>query len=110
VPTAADTSLDFPADPQVALARSSHFAEAESIVQSRCSMCHARQPLWPGIGHAPKAILLETGRDIVLNASLIERQAVRSHAMPPGNITGLEPAERLALARWIESGDGTWRR
>lgn len=106
---AATESLDFPADPQLALARSALFAEASSIVQSRCSMCHARQPLWPGIAHAPKAVLLETGRDIVLNAALIDRQAVRSHAMPPGNLTGLEPAERLALARWIRSGDAVYR-
>ncbi len=78
-----NANLDFPADPQLALARSPLFQEAEGIVQSRCSMCHARKPLWPGMGHAPKGVLLENGRDIVLNASLIERQAVRSHAMPP---------------------------
>ena len=102
-------SLDFPADPQLALARSPLFTEASSIVQSRCSMCHARQPLWPGLAHAPKQVYLETGRDIVLNAALIDRQAVRSHAMPPGNLTGLEPAERLALARWIRSGDAVYR-
>lgn len=102
-------SLDFPADPQLALARSPQFQEAEGIIQSRCSMCHARKPLWPGMGHAPKGVLLENGRDIVLNASLIERQAVRSHAMPPGNITGMEPSERLALARWLETGSGRYR-
>ena len=61
------------------------------------------------MGHAPKGVLLENGRDIVLNASLIERQAVRSHAMPPGNITGMEPSERLALARWLETGSGRYR-
>ena len=72
-------------------------------------MCHARQPLWPGLAHAPKQVYLETARDIVLNASLIDRQAVRSHAMPPGNLTGLEPEERLALARWIRSGDAVYR-
>ncbi|MBB3997353.1 urate hydroxylase PuuD [Aureimonas pseudogalii] len=108
-PAAAAQSLDFPADPQLALARSPLFTEASSIVQSRCSMCHARQPHWPGIAHAPKAVLLETERDIVLNAALIDRQAVRSHAMPPGNLTGLEPEERLALALWIRSGDAVYR-
>jgi len=101
--------MRFAADPAVALASSRFFSEAEGIVQSRCSMCHARQPLWPGLAHAPKQVYLETGRDIVLNASLIDRQAVRSHAMPPGNLTGLEPAERLTLARWIQSGDGVYR-
>ncbi|KAB0679273.1 urate hydroxylase PuuD [Aureimonas leprariae] len=93
-------------DPELALASSAHFDEAEGIVQSRCSMCHARQPLWPGVGIAPKHVYLETAGDIVRNASLIERQAVRSHAMPPGNVTGLEPAEREVLAAWLASGDG----
>ncbi|MBC8129712.1 MAG: urate hydroxylase PuuD [Rhizobiaceae bacterium] len=93
-------------DPEVALSRSIHFTEAEAIVQSRCSMCHAREPLWPGLATAPKAILLETADDIVHNASLIDVQSVRSHAMPPGNITGLEPEERRLLSAWIRSGDG----
>ncbi|MCQ8783211.1 urate hydroxylase PuuD [Mangrovibrevibacter kandeliae] len=97
---------DWPGDPELALSTSPHFADAELIVQSRCSMCHARQPLWPGLIHAPKAVLLETAADIVHNAPLIERQAVRSHAMPPGNLTGMEPEERMLLAKWIASGDG----
>ena len=96
-------------DPQVALSRSVHFAEAATIIQSRCSMCHAREPLWPGFVHAPKNVLLETEDDIVHNASLISVQAVHSHAMPPGNITGLEPEERRLLSAWIQSGDGIYR-
>lgn len=96
-------------DPEVALSRSVHFAEAEAIVQSRCSMCHARAPLWPGMLHAPKNVVLETDADIVHYASLIERQAVLSHAMPPGNVTGLEPDERRLLGAWIRSGDGVFR-
>ncbi len=93
-------------DPGRALITSAHFPEAEGIVLSRCSMCHARAPLWPGVTHAPKAILLETPEDIVHNARLIDAQSVRSHAMPPGNLTGMEAGERLALARWIASSEG----
>ena len=93
-------------DPGRALITSVHFPEAEGIVLSRCSMCHARAPLWPGIDHAPKAILLETPEDIVHNARLIDAQSVRSHAMPPGNLTGMEAEERLALARWMSSAKG----
>ena len=53
----------------------------------------------------PKNIPLETSDDVVHYAALIERQAVRSHAMPPGNVTGLEPTEREILARWLADGD-----
>ena len=62
------------------------------------------EPLWPGLIHPPKNIALETADDVVHYAALIERQAVRSHAMPPGNVTGLEPAERETLARWLADG------
>jgi uncharacterized membrane protein len=96
-------------DPAAALAASVHFAEAAGIVQARCAMCHAREPLWPGLIHAPKQVFLESEDDIVHNASLIQVQAVRSHAMPPGNITGLEPEERRLLSAWIQSGDGIYR-
>ena len=99
---------DYDSDPQVALAASPLFEDAQSIVMSRCSMCHAREPLWPGMIHAPKNIHLENAHDIIRNASLIERQAVRSHAMPPGNLSGIEPSERALLGRWIASGSGRY--
>ncbi|WAJ26748.1 urate hydroxylase PuuD [Antarcticirhabdus aurantiaca] len=104
-PAEAAEAVRWSKDPQVALASSAHMDEVEGIVLSRCSMCHAKAPLYPGIGVAPKAVLLETRDEIVANAPLIERQAVRSHAMPPGNVTGLEPAEREVLASWIADGD-----
>ena len=96
-------------DPAEALAASPLFADAQSIVASRCSMCHAKEPLWPGLGHAPKNVMLETPGEILHFASLIERQAVRSHAMPPGNLTGIEPEERETLARWLAAGEGGYR-
>ncbi|MEF2070557.1 urate hydroxylase PuuD [Consotaella aegiceratis] len=108
-PEADDTAAhEWTQDPQLALATSPEFADATMIVQSRCSMCHAREPLWPGVSHAPRDVLLETEADIVHNWTRIETQAVRSHAMPPGNVTELEPEERLALAQWIASGDGLY--
>ncbi|MCB8839038.1 urate hydroxylase PuuD [Aurantimonas sp. VKM B-3413] len=103
-----EAAREWTGDPQVALAASPYFEEAQSIVASRCSMCHAQEPLWPGMIHAPKDVRLETGDEMIHYASLIERQAVRSHAMPPGNLTGLEPAEREVLAKWIASGSGRY--
>ncbi|MDY8108625.1 urate hydroxylase PuuD [Fulvimarina sp. 2208YS6-2-32] len=103
---AEETAREWTKDPQVALAASPLLDDAEGVILSRCSMCHAREPLWPGIGHAPKAVTLETRDDIVHFASAIERQAVRSHAMPPGNVTAMDPAERRILARWLAAGEG----
>jgi uncharacterized membrane protein len=35
------------------------FAEVERIVSTRCSMCHAAEPVWPSLATAPKAIRLD---------------------------------------------------
>lgn len=88
-----------------ALAASPLFADAQNAVLGRCSMCHARVPSWPGMGHPPMNVVLETEDDILREAPRILAQSVASHAMPPGNITGLEDAEREVLARWIGGAD-----
>jgi uncharacterized membrane protein len=77
------------------------FAEVADIVLSRCSMCHAAEPVWTGIAAAPKGVLLDTDEHIRVHAPLIEIVAVRSNAMPPGNVTEMTDRERLVLASWL---------
>ena len=77
------------------------FKTVEDIVLSRCSMCHAAEPVWDGIPTAPKGVMLDSDQQIRLHARLIELFAVRSQAMPPGNITAMTPQERLTLASWF---------
>ncbi len=72
-----------------------------AIIEGHCSMCHAAEPLWPGIAIAPKGILLDTPEHIERFAPAIREQAVLSHAMPPNNITALQPDERQELAQWL---------
>ena len=79
------------------------FDEARDIVLGRCSMCHAREPMWEGIRHAPRAVLLETDADIAGNARAIYLQAGITHAMPPANLTYIEPEERHTLATWYRA-------
>jgi uncharacterized membrane protein len=79
-------------------------AEAHAIVQGRCSMCHMAQPVWDGLPAAPKGVLLDTPERIAAHAAVIDLQAVRSHAMPPGNVTLITPEERRVLAAWIAAG------
>ncbi len=80
------------------------FAAVEEIVLSRCSMCHAAEPLWEGMPVPPKGVMLETPEQIRLQTNAINTQAVRTHAMPPSNITEMEPDERATLAAWIRDG------
>jgi uncharacterized membrane protein len=80
------------------------FAAVENIVLSRCSMCHAAEPVWAGLAGPPKNILLDTADHVRQQARLIEINAVRSDAMPPGNITEMTVEERRALAAWLAAG------
>jgi uncharacterized membrane protein len=80
------------------------FADVEGIVLSRCSMCHAALPLWPGIGVAPKNVILDSPEMIRLHAREIYLQAAATDAMPPANVTELLPEERGMLAAWYEAG------
>jgi uncharacterized membrane protein len=80
------------------------FKQVADIVMSRCSMCHAAQPVWEGIPAAPKGVLLDTDTHIRVRAPLIDIVAVRSRAMPPGNITDMTPQERVLLASWLAHG------
>ncbi len=79
------------------------FDDAASIVQGRCSMCHAREPFWDGIRWAPKGVVLETEADIALNAREVFLQAGVSHAMPPANVTWMEADERAKIAEWYRN-------
>jgi uncharacterized membrane protein len=80
------------------------FADVSAIVMSRCAMCHAAEPVWAGLAAPPKGVLLDTDEHIRLHAPLIAAAAVRSDAMPPGNITEMTPDERLTLASWLAAG------
>jgi uncharacterized membrane protein len=80
------------------------FAAVQEIITSRCSMCHAKEPVWAGFVTAPKDVLLDDATQIKLHARMIAINAVRSRAMPPGNITGITSGERRVLAAWLAAG------
>jgi uncharacterized membrane protein len=87
--------------PAITYAAASGFDDVVSIVQGRCSMCHAREPGYEGIHYAPKGVVLETPSDIAREASRIYMQAGITHAMPPANLSYMEPAERQAIINWF---------
>ncbi|MDR7123478.1 urate hydroxylase PuuD [Pseudotabrizicola sp. 4114] len=79
------------------------FDDVVGIVQGRCSMCHAAEPSWDGMLWPPKGVVLETPAQIAHEARRIYMQAGVSHAMPPGNLSYMEPEERLAIIRWFRA-------
>jgi uncharacterized membrane protein len=79
------------------------FDDVVDIVQTRCSMCHAAEPAYEGIHWAPKGVVLETPALIAAEAERIYLQSGLTHAMPPANLSGMEPAEREAILLWVQS-------
>jgi uncharacterized membrane protein len=70
------------------------FARVQPVIEERCATCHSGAA-------APLGVQLETRDQIEARAEDIERVAVLTEAMPPGNATGMTEEERELLAAWI---------
>ena len=91
---------------QQQFAEAEGFDEVMTIVPGRCAMCHARDPGYEGIRRAPKDLLLETPHDVTRAARQIYLQAGLTHAMPPANVSFMEPQERQAIVDWYRDAIG----
>ncbi len=91
-------AITSPADRK--FAEATGFNAVSDIVAGRCSMCHAKEPAYPGIRWAPKGVLLETPAEVAHAAERIYVQAGITHAMPPANLSFIEPAERAKIVAW----------
>ena len=87
-----------------ALPAAPKFADVQDIVISRCSMCHSAEPVWAGIASPPGGVRLDDAEQIGLHARLIGIYAVRSHAMPPGNVMEISASDRKILEAWLANG------
>ena len=81
---------------------SAHFPAVRDTVMGRCAMCHAAEPGYEGIHAAPKGVALDSDAGIAAHAREIYLQAGLSHAMPPGNVSGITEDERRLLVTWFE--------
>ncbi|ULB11398.1 urate hydroxylase PuuD [Cereibacter azotoformans] len=90
----------------VRFASAPDFPEVADIVMGRCSMCHAAEPGWDGLHWPPKNVRLETPAEIAREARRIYLQSGITHAMPPGNLSFMEPEERATIVRWYRSVAG----
>lgn len=103
------STLDRQTEETVAEGAAARFVEAEGfpevhdIVLGRCSMCHAAEPVWDGLLWAPKGVRLETEADLARNARAVYLQAGLSHAMPPANLSYMEPEERELIVAWYRA-------
>jgi uncharacterized membrane protein len=79
------------------------FEAVADIVRGRCAMCHAAEPVWPGLHWAPLGVRLDAPEHVARQAREIYLQSGVSHAMPPGNRTGMEEVERALIREWYEA-------
>ncbi|MCP5082379.1 MAG: urate hydroxylase PuuD [Alphaproteobacteria bacterium] len=89
-------------------AASEMFTQVHEAVAGRCSMCHAAEPAWDGMHWAPKGVLLETETQIAERAREIYLHAGVTNAMPPANVSFMEPSERKLIQAWyrgVTSGE-----
>ncbi|WP_424942732.1 urate hydroxylase PuuD [Aliiroseovarius crassostreae] len=82
------------------------FENVHEILLGRCTMCHAEEVYWEGIASAPKDVRLDTPEEIARQAKAVYLQAGVTNAMPPANISFMEPAERAAIVAWYKSATG----
>ncbi len=88
--------------PALIYANADGFEDVTSIIQGRCAMCHAAEPGWEGIYWPPGGVVLETPSQIARAARRIYLQSGLTHAMPPANLSLMEPTERAAIVRWYQ--------
>lgn len=97
-----DDAMARPLTPvEARFAEAAGFDEVTQTVIGRCSMCHAREPVWDGIRLPPKGVVLETPADIARAAREIYVQSGLTDAMPPANLTDMQPEERAQIMRWF---------
>ena len=78
------------------------FSQVISIVNERCSSCHASQPTQAGFAAPPKGIVYETPDQIKAQINIIHQQSVVLKAMPIGNLTGMTEQERQLIGQWYQ--------
>jgi uncharacterized membrane protein len=80
------------------------FADVKQIAAQRCDVGHSATPRYPGLAEAPKEVMFDAPAQIKRRAPQIMAQAVKTHAMPLGNVTEITDEERSALGSWIAGG------
>lgn len=104
-----DDATDLSALPPTAarFAQDAAFEDVYWTVVGHCSMCHAREPGWPGLHWPPKGVVLETEAQVARAARTIFLQSGISHAMPPGSTVLMEDEARQQIADWYRRVTGS---
>jgi uncharacterized membrane protein len=88
----------------IALVLHSGPAEAQTIIERHCVLCHAARPEFEGLFRAPAGLDLQDLGKLERFRATILRVSVYSNAMPPpGAAAPLDLNEKQALLRWAQA-------
>ena len=79
------------------------YAALRSILDRRCTGCHAARPTHEGFAQPPKGVMLETAEQVAQHAAKVA-ETVGNRYMPIGNLTQMTDEERSVVARWFAAG------
>jgi uncharacterized membrane protein len=80
------------------------FAQANAVIQKRCTVCHSASPADRTFGPSPGGVAFDTPDQVRARADRIRIRAVETQTMPLANKTNMTPEERALLGRWIGQG------
>jgi uncharacterized membrane protein len=78
-------------------------AQAFTLVQQRCVLCHAASPEFAGFVVAPLGVELDSQAKLLIHAERVYQTAAVMRSMPLGNLTKMTGAERKQIANWYEN-------
>jgi uncharacterized membrane protein len=82
-------------------------SEVYTIIEQRCTGCHARVPSMAGFVTAPLGVELDSPQKLITHAERVYQTAVVTRVMPLANLTQMTDAERQRVAGWFENLKGS---
>ncbi|HLM46067.1 MAG TPA: urate hydroxylase PuuD [Myxococcaceae bacterium] len=80
------------------------FEQVATVMQTRCTSCHAARPSSPMFPAPPQGVILDTPDAIRSNADRVFVRAVATKTMPLANLTGMTEEERTLVGAWFAQG------
>lgn len=76
--------------------------EIYTVIEARCTGCHARVPTIAGFTSAPLGVELDSPQKLLQHTERVYQSVVITRVMPLANLTQMPDTERDLLARWFE--------
>ncbi|MBL92317.1 MAG: hypothetical protein CMH56_10980 [Myxococcales bacterium] len=79
------------------------FAQVQTIMEARCTSCHAEKPTYEAFPTPPKGVILTSYDKIKAHQEQV-KTSLETNYMPLGNLTKMTAEERQTVIQWIAQG------